>query len=130
MLPLKPYLVRALYDWMIDNDLTPYLLVDAERPEVVVPRQYVQDGKIILNLKPQAISALSLGNQKIAFSARFGGTPMQLDIPLPAVLALYAKETGKGMVFEPEEEGDATPPPEPTPPVQSKGKVPFLKVVK
>lgn len=131
MIPLKPYLVRALYDWIIDNDLTPYLLVDAERPEVVVPRQYVQDGKIILNLKPQAISALSLGDQKIGFNARFGGTPMQLDIPLSAVLALYAKETGKGMVFEPDEDSDGTPPPpEPSPPVQPRSKAPFLKVVK
>lgn len=130
MTPLKPYLVRALYEWIIDNDLTPYLLVDAERPEVVVPRQYVQDGKIILNLKPQAISALSLGDRRIAFSARFGGTPMQLDIPVTAVLALYAKETGKGMVFEPEEEHDDTPPPEPSPPVQPKAKAPFLKIVK
>ena len=77
MTPLKPYLIRALYDWIIDNDLTPYLLVDAEHPEAVVPRQYVQDGKIVLNLKPQAISALALGNRTIAFNARFGGTPMQ-----------------------------------------------------
>ncbi len=130
MIPLKPYLIRALYDWIVDNDLTPYLLVDAERPEVVVPRQYVQEGKIILNLKPQAISALSLGNRAIAFDARFGGTPMKIDIPLPAVLALYAKETGRGMVFEPDEETEESPPTEPSPPSQPKGKAPFLKVVK
>lgn len=130
MIPLKPYLVRALYDWIVDNDLTPYLLVDADHPGVVIPRQYVQDGKIVLNLKPQAISALSLGDHTIAFGARFGGTPMQIDIPLPAVLAMYAKETGKGMVFENEEEAEEAPPPEPSPPVQPKGKAPFLKVVK
>lgn len=130
MIPLKPYLVRALYDWIVDNDLTPYLMVDAERPEVVVPRQYVQDGKIILNLKPHAVSGLALGDRNIAFSARFGGTPVQIDIPLPAVLALYAKETGKGMVFDPEEESDVTPPPEPSPPSPPKTKAPFLKVVK
>ncbi|MCU0734582.1 MAG: ClpXP protease specificity-enhancing factor [Methylotetracoccus sp.] len=130
MTPLKPYLIRALYEWIIDNDLTPYLLVDAEHPEAVVPRQYVQDGKIVLNLKPQAISALALGNRTIAFNARFGGTPMQIDIPLAAALALYAKETGKGMVFEPDEESEETPPPEPSPPPQPKAKAPFLKVVK
>lgn len=130
MRPLKPYLVRALYDWIVDNDLTPYLLVDADRPEVVVPRQYVQDGKIVLNLKPQAVSALSLGERAIAFSARFGGKPMQIDIPIPAVLAMYAKETGKGMVFENEDEGEEAPPPEPAPPAQPKGKAPFLKVIK
>jgi stringent starvation protein B len=130
MIPLKPYLVRALYDWIVDNDLTPYLLVDAERPDVVVPRQYVQDGKIILNLKPQAVNGLSLGDRAIVFSARFGGSPMQIDIPQAAVLALYAKETGKGMVFEPDEEADATPP-DPAPPTpQPKAKAPFLKVVK
>lgn len=130
MIPLKPYLVRALYDWIVDNDLTPYLLVDAERPEVVVPRQYVQDGKIVLNLKPQAVNSLSLGDRTIAFSARFGGTPMQVDIPLAAVLAMYAKETGKGMVFENEEDNGEAPPPEPSPPSPPKAKAPFLKVVK
>lgn len=129
MIPLKPYLVRALYDWIVDNDLTPYLLVDADRPGVVVPRQYVQDGKIVLNLKPQAVNSLALGDRSIAFSARFGGTPMQVDIPIGAVLAMYAKETGKGMVFENEEDGEA-PPPEPSPPAQPKPKAPFLKVVK
>lgn len=129
MTPLKPYLIRALYDWIVDNDLTPYLLVDAEHPEAVVPRQYVQDGKIILNLNPQAISALSLGNRTIVFDARFSGTPMKIDIPLNAVLALYAKETGKGMIFEPDADTEETPP-EPSPPSPTKSKAPFLKVVK
>jgi len=128
MISLKPYLVRALYDWIVDNDLSPYLLVDAEYPEVVVPRQYVQDGKIVLNLRPQAINGLLLGNRAIEFSARFGGAPMQLEIPLAAVLAMYAKETGKGMVFENEEDEEGMPP-EPSTPEPKKGK-PFLKVVK
>lgn len=129
MASLKPYLVRALYDWIVDSDLTPYLLVDAAHPAAVVPRQYVQDGKIVLNLRPQAVNGLSLGNQAIEFSARFGGVPMQLQVPLPAVLAMYAKETGKGMVFENDDDGDV-PPPEPTAPEPAKSKAPFLKVVK
>lgn len=127
MIPLKPYLVRAIYDWIVENGFTPYMLVDANRPMVVVPRQYVQDGKIILNLNPQAIVGLALGNQSIAFSARFGGTPMQVDVPLTAVLALYAKETGKGMVFDQDDE-EETPPESPTPaPKRTK---PALKVIK
>ncbi|MFO1417694.1 MAG: ClpXP protease specificity-enhancing factor [Methylotetracoccus sp.] len=128
MVSLKPYLVRALYDWIVDNELTPYMLVDASHADVVVPRQYVQDGKIVLNLRPQAVSGLSLGNRSIEFSARFGGMPMQLQVPLPAVLAMYAKETGKGMVFENDEDEDV-PPPEPTEPEPRRGK-PVLKVVK
>lgn len=128
MIPLKPFLARAIYEWIVENGLTPYLLVDATRPDVVIPRQYVQDGKIILNLNPQAVAGLVLGNQSIAFSARFGGTPMQIDVPLNAVLALYAKETGKGMVFDEEEEGDGAPP-EPPEPAPKKGR-PTLKVIK
>jgi stringent starvation protein B len=112
----------------VENGLTPYLLVDATRPDVVIPRQYVQDGRIILNLNPQAVVGLVLGNQSIAFSARFGGTPMQIDVPLNAVLALYAKETGKRMVFDDEEEG-AGAPPEPPEPAPKKGR-PTLKVIK
>ncbi|WP_139557584.1 ClpXP protease specificity-enhancing factor [Methylotetracoccus oryzae] len=128
MVPLKPYLVRAIYDWIVDNALTPFLLVDATRSDVDVPRQYVQDGRIVLNLNPQAVAGLSLGNDTIAFNARFGGTPTQVVVPLSAVLALYAKETGKGMVFDSEEDSE-TPPPEPDTPSPQKKK-PALRVVK
>lgn len=128
MIPLKPYLVRAIYEWIVDNSLTPFLLVDATRSEVVVPRQYVQDGRIVLNLNPQAVAGLSLGNDTIAFSARFGGTPTQVAVPLVAVLALYAKETGKGMVFDSDEDSES-PPPESPAPAPKKGR-PTLKVVK
>jgi stringent starvation protein B len=130
---LKPYLIRAIYDWVVDNNFTPYLLVNAEAPNVVVPRQYVQDGKIVLNLRPQAVHGLSLGNRNIMFNARFGGSPMQVDVPIRAVLAIYAQENGKGMVFDEEEDDgdDETPPPAdntPTPPAAKKR--PALKVVK
>jgi stringent starvation protein B len=129
MVPLKPYLVRAIYDWIVDNALTPFLLVDATRSDVVVPRQYVKDGRIVLNLNPQAVVGLSLGNDNIAFSARFGGTPTQVAVPLSAVLALYAKETGKGMVFDSDEDPETPPPEPPDAPGPKKGK-PALRVVK
>ncbi len=132
MISLKPYLIRAIYDWIIDNNFTPYLLVNAEAEGVIVPRQYVQDGKIVLNLRPQAVHGLSLGNQGIMFNARFGGKPMQVDVPLRAVLAIYAQENGKGMIFDEEEGEDDTPPPptEAAPKEPAPKKRPALKVVK
>jgi len=132
MISLKPYLVRAIYDWIVDNNFTPYLLVNAEAEGVMIPRQYVQDGRIVLNLRPQAVHGLSLGNQNIMFSARFGGRPMQVDVPLRAVLAIYAQENGRGMIFDEEGEEDGTPPPAesaPQAPAPAK-KRPTLKVVK
>jgi stringent starvation protein B len=130
MISLKPYLIRALYDWIVDNSLTPYLLVNAEAEGVVVPRQYVQDGKIVLNLRPQAIHGLSLGNQDILFSARFGGSPMQVDVPVRAVLAIYAKENGRGMIFDEDGEDETPPPAEAAPKEPAAKKRPMLKVVK
>jgi stringent starvation protein B len=128
---LKPYLIRAVYDWIVDNDCTPYLLVNAEAKDVEVPRAYVEDGRIVLNLRPQAVQGLQLGNRAIEFSARFGGAPMRVSAPIGAVLAIYARENGRGMVFE--EEDDETPPPsvpregdEPRPPRAR----PHLKIVK
>lgn len=107
---LKPYLIRAVYDWIVDNHCTPYLLVNAEAKDVVVPAAYVEDGRIVLNLRPQAVHGLQLGDRAVEFSARFGGTPMQVKAPMAAVLAIYARENGRGMVFE-EDEDDNTPPP-------------------
>jgi stringent starvation protein B len=131
MISLKPYLIRAIYDWIVDNNFTPYLLVNAEAEGVIVPLQYVQDGKIVLNLRPQAVHGLSLGNRNIAFSARFGGNPMQVDVPVRAVLAIYAQENGKGMIFDEDDEGDTPPPAESAPREPSAAKKkPFLKVVK
>jgi stringent starvation protein B len=130
MSSLKPYLIRAIYDWILDNDLTPYLLVNAHGEGVVVPRQYVQDGKIVLNLRPQAIQGLALGNDQIAFNARFGGNPMKVDVPVRWVLAIYAQENGKGMVFDEDTESDAPPPSDPPPSEPPAKKRPALKVVK
>jgi stringent starvation protein B len=126
MTSLKPYLIRSIYDWIIDNDLTPYLLVDAENTQAVVPQHLVEDGKIILNVRPQAIHGLLLGNTEITFNARFNGRPTGIAVPIAAVMAIYAKENGKGMIFDLEEDvSDETPPPEKKPPSR-----PNLRIVK
>ncbi|NOQ65214.1 MAG: ClpXP protease specificity-enhancing factor [Methyloprofundus sp.] len=113
MTPLKPYLIRSIHDWIIDNDLTPHLLVDTSHPQVSVPTAYIEDGKITLNLRPGAINGLELGNERIEFDASFNRQPMHISIPTFSVLAIFAKESGKGMVFDPEEDNI---PPEETPP--------------
>jgi len=95
----RPYLVRAIYQWIADNGLTPHLLVDVSVDGVQVPAEHVQNGKIILNIAPMAISALVLGDDEITFSARFSGKPQNLYVPIDAVLAVYAKENGQGMMF-------------------------------
>ncbi|MCG6965515.1 MAG: ClpXP protease specificity-enhancing factor [Chromatiaceae bacterium] len=126
----RPYLIRALYEWLVDNDLTPYLLVDAERDAVHVPSRYVEEGRIVLNVSPSAVRDLTLGNDLIAFEARFGGTAFAISLPPDAVLGVYARENGKGMLF-PDEHIEPTEPPRPdtpTPPPTS-GR-PSLKVVK
>lgn len=123
----RPYLIRALYDWIIDNTMTPHLLVDAEFPGCEVPRQYVDEGRIVFNVNPAAVNSLTLGNEYVMFDARFGGSPMNVTIPVMAVLAIYARENGRGMVFE-EEKGE-TPPPEPNEPSPKPAR-PALRVVK
>lgn len=96
----RPYLIRALYDWVMDNDLTPHLLVAADAVGVNVPRQYVtEDNRITINIGPNAVQGLSLGNDWITLSARFSGRSYNIDIPPGAVLALYARENGEGMLF-------------------------------
>ena len=125
MTSLKPYLIRSIYEWIIDNDLTPHLLVDAENSNAILPRQFIEDGKIILNIRPQAIQGLVLGNNEIQFNARFSGKPMSIVAPVAAVMAIYAKENGKGMIFDQEDEEPESTPPENTPPTR-----PTLRVVK
>ncbi|MDX5406133.1 MAG: ClpXP protease specificity-enhancing factor [Chromatiaceae bacterium] len=102
----RPYLLRAFYDWIVDNNCTPYLVVDATVHGVKVPMQFVQNGQIVLNTAPTAVGNLQLGNDAVTFSARFGGQPFALYIPLNAVLAIYARENGAGTVFTLEEDED------------------------
>ncbi|VAW65787.1 Stringent starvation protein B, partial [hydrothermal vent metagenome] len=105
----RPYLIRALYQWIIDNGTTPYILVDALIEGVDVPQQHIQDDKVVLNLAPMAIQGLVLGDDAISFSARFSGQSVDLLVPTQAVLAIYARENGQGMMFN-EEPGSTTPP--------------------
>ncbi|MBZ9538459.1 ClpXP protease specificity-enhancing factor [Modicisalibacter tunisiensis] len=95
----RPYLARALYEWLLDNDHTPYIVVDAEHDGVQVPSQFVQNGQIVLNVAPSAVRELHMANDVITFNARFGGQPMQVIVPCNALIALYARENGVGMVF-------------------------------
>jgi len=103
----KPYLLRALYDWICDNHLTPYVLVDASGDDLNIPHEFVEEGKIVLNLSPSAVRDLDLSNDYINFKARFSGKSMNVYFPNHAVQAIYAKENGRGMVF-PEQEEEVT----------------------
>lgn len=133
----RPYLVRALYEWIVDNDCTPHLLVNAEFAGVQVPPGFASDGQIVLNVSPSAVRHLHMDNDAVSFEGRFGGTPHSLYVPAAAILAIYARENGQGMVFDleppvPDDEEDDGPddqgPPDGEPPRPS-GR-PSLKVVK
>tara|TARA_R110000782_G_scaffold262552_1_gene354690 strand:+ start:1065 stop:1487 length:423 start_codon:yes stop_codon:yes gene_type:complete len=133
----RPYLIRALYEWILENDCTPYVLVNAQYPQTSVPDAFVEAGQIVLNLSPNAIRHLEMDNDRITFDGRFGGVAQQVWVPSQAVMAIYARENGQGMVFEVE--------PAPLPPTSDvssvdagsapagksvKSKRPSLKVVK
>jgi stringent starvation protein B len=138
MITTRPYLIRAINEWASENDLTPHLLVNALEEGVVVPTQFINDGQIVLNISPSAVQSIDLGNEWILFSARFSGTPMNIEVPVSAVLAIYARENGQGIFF-PEEDGSPEPeatdePADKATPVPKqaakKTKKPSLKVVK
>lgn len=129
MTPLKPYLVRALHEWILDNGYTPYILVDTTIDGVTVPKDYISDNKIILNTHPDAIQNWYLENDALSFSARFSGKEENLFVPINAVLATYAKENGKGMMFDEHFEDDLPPDP-PDVVTTTKNKRPALKIVK
>jgi stringent starvation protein B len=131
----RPYLLRAMHEWISDSQCTPHLVVDAGITGVEVPRQFVQDGKIVLNVSWSATAQLQLGNDELSFSGRFGGASMQVRIPIAAVLAIYARETGQGMIFadDAEQPPPGGPPQEPAPQEpapKAKGGRAKLKVVK
>jgi stringent starvation protein B len=126
----RPYLLRALYEWISDNGLTPYILVDATNPAVRVPPGAAKDGKVVLNIAARAVTQFEITNERIQFLARFGGVSQGVDIPMTGVLAIYAQENGQGMMFSAENA-----PPEPPPPATAKtdeavAKKPHLRVVK
>ena len=109
MTPMRPYLLRALYDWIVDNQLTPHLVVDATIVGTKVPQQFVNDGQITLNISPSAVVGLQLLDDEIRFNARFGGQPMEVIVPMTAALALFARENGAGAMFEAEPQLDKMP---------------------
>jgi stringent starvation protein B len=134
----KPYLVRAIYDWALDNGFTPQVLVATNTEGVQVPRQYIKDNQIVLNIHPKSVTGLELGNEFLWCSARFSGTAMEITAPMPAVLAIYARENGQGIVFQDEDSG-VPPPSDPdrdreegsaTVNEPRQGSAPHLKVVK
>ena len=104
----KPYLVRALYEWILDNDNTPYILVDTGSDRVSIPEGIADDGKVVLNLSPAAIHNLEMTNTEISFSARFNGVAEQIFVPVSSLLAIYARENGEGMMFPAEDTDEAT----------------------
>ena len=114
MSPNRPYLLRAFFDWIVDNDCTPHIIVDAYHPMVAVPQEFVKDGQIVLNIAPRAVTNLSLDGDDVQFSARFNGMPVDIYVPIAGVLGIYAQENGQGMVFD--QEDSPEPPPSATPP--------------
>ncbi len=99
----RPYLLRAFYQWIVDNECTPYIVVEADMPHVEVPPQTVRDGQVVLNISPTAVQSLLLEDKQVTFSARFGGVPFEVYIPLYAISAIYARENGAGTMFPPEQ---------------------------
>jgi stringent starvation protein B len=132
LLPKRPYLFRAFYDWIIDNELTPQIVVNATQHGVNVPQEYIKDGQIILNIAPHAVGQFVMNNDAIEFNARFNGIMQSIYIPMAAIEALYARENNDGLGFPPEsyyEQQNIKPAVEKEPSTQSKPK-PAFKVVK
>lgn len=120
--------MRALYEWIVDNECTPYVLVDAAARDVSVPRQFVKDDQIVLNISPDAVVDLDITNQAVSFNGRFGGVATDVYVPIAAVVGIYARENGQGMVFEPE---DPSEPPDDEPPDPGRPeRRPSLRIVK
>ena len=109
----RPYLIRAFFDWIVDNDCTPHISVNALADGVEVPQSYVSEGQIVLNIAPRAVMGFDINNEGVSFSGRFGGVPTNIYVPFHAVMGIYAQENGQGMVFPPEE---GPPPGTPTTP--------------
>ena len=124
----RPYIMRSLYEWILDNECTPYVLVNAMASDVQVPQQYVKDGQIVLNISPLSVVDLTIENDAMSFNGRFGGIATDVYVPTSAVIGIYARENGQGMVFD-EDAAPQPPPSDPEPSPRSPSK-PALKVVK
>jgi stringent starvation protein B len=106
VLSSRPYLVRAIHEWIVDSGLTPHLLVDAEQPGLDVPESSIQDGRVVLNVSPSAVRDLLIDSEMVTFVARFGGVSRAVTVPMAAVEAVYARENGRGMMFPVDEDED------------------------
>jgi len=135
----RPYLLRALVEWINDNGMTPHIMVDASVPGVKVPASAIKDERVVLNIAERAVMRLHIDNEGLSFTARFSGVSFPVSVPIAAILAVYARETGQGMALPDDLPGtdnttpgdDDTPPPAAPPePPASSGKRPFLRVVK
>lgn len=105
--PTRPYLARAIYAWICDNDFTPYILVDTNYQGVFVPKQFIKDGQIVLNIAPHAVQNFIMDNNVISFKARFAGVAQEVYVPMMALVGIYSRENGHGLFFDPEEYQDA-----------------------
>lgn len=123
----RPYLLRAMYEWINDNEMTPYLLVEAGDPGVRVPPSAIKDGRVVLSIAPRAVAQFQIGQDKVSFLARFGGVSCPIEVPVFAVLAVYAQENGQGMMFSNEDQPEPQPP---APDPEEAPKRPRLRVVK
>lgn len=128
MTPNRPYLLRGLYEWIIDNKMTPHIILNVERINTDIPMEHIEDGRIVLNIHPAAVQDLEIGNKYIRFKTRFSGRSVPVVAEINAVVAIYTKENGKGMIFPVEEDEPELP--MDTPEEQPKGKKPHLKIVK
>ncbi len=134
----RPYLLRAFYEWILDNNCTPHILVNAGWEGVDVPREHIKDGQIVLNISPTAVQNLLINNEAIEFDGRFSGVARSVYAPIAAIMGIYSRENGQGMIFEPEStrpdptdpEGDGSPSGNATPDGSSKPRKPALRVVK
>ncbi|MBT3531310.1 MAG: ClpXP protease specificity-enhancing factor [Gammaproteobacteria bacterium] len=132
----RPFLVRALYDWILENDCTPYILVNAYADGVEVPQEHVKDGQIVLNISPSAVQDIFIRNESVDFDGRFAGIPKRVYVPITAVMGIYAKENGQGMIFEadginPQPPTGSDDPGKPSvSPIDGEKKKPSLRVVK
>lgn len=118
----RPYLLKAFYEWIVDSDCTPYIAVDAHVAGVEVPQEFVTDGQIVLNIAPRAVSNFDMNHQSVSFSTRFSGIPIDIIVPVSAVISIYAHENGQGMVFDVEDNPENDPPPAKGPTVVTSSK--------
>lgn len=118
----RPYLLKAFYEWIVDSDCTPYIAVDAHVSGVEVPQEFVTDGQIVLNIAPRAVSNFDMNHQSVSFSTRFSGIPIDIIVPVSAVIGIYAHENGQGMVFDVEDNPENDPPPTKGPTVVTSSK--------